>query len=619
MERMGLLRQSLLDFPQRKAVEHARSLGYPEYKGQPTATFWADWREVRGALAKDSHSVVKEPEVPDPVDPKSIKPDDYRWAMIQDTPEGFRAFNDHCWPNEKMPRHIFRLFQAAFTYTCCPNHLQKPCDQPRGRWKRRVIINIGPGFGKSIYVARRWSMWRLACKSRDWRIAIVSETQRIAADWVNEIAEELTSNDLLLAAFGRFQSDKSNSWRPGHALLKVEGASRKVRWNVVGLGWGQQIQGMRLDELVIDDPETPENTITVEDRERGLRRIDYVLENRLEPSGGGVRLIATRIELKDIPGMLSARTWSNGKPMWEHVSFPALIHPDTGEASTAENAVSLWPERFPVETLREKIDGPPERRATFESAFQQNPHPVEAATFDMAWINGDPNDPNPRRGCLDRDRPAGDGADEGEIGYGHWAGERIRCFSLDPSGTAGWWAMVVADVNTHRDSADFKAVIIDIRRGKWTTAQFLTQVDEVCRSYKPKFFIPESNMRADLWNGDNRDFTKLKLEHGFQVVPHFTNQNKRDIEWGVKSLARDFFDGRIRIPYGDEIARRDVAKQLLTEIYEHRGEYKSVDDVLMACWFLKVGWRNLYVTEPEPKVVNGGWADVDWDSEVVGW
>lgn len=511
-------------------------------------------------------------------------------AFLKDTPEAFRAWNDHFFPKQPMPEHMVRVIRRCYDYE-------------RARWRTNIWINIGPGFSKSVYLARRWTIWRLCRPERDWRIGIISESNQLAADWVQEISEILESDIGLITAYGPFRNDQPNTWRTGHAMFKVLGAPTSVRWNVIARGREQQIQGMRLDELVIDDPETPDTILSIEERERVVRRIDYVLENRLEPEIGILRGISTRFEMNDIPGMLTSRTWEDGTPIWEHVSYPALHDPTNPEvASIAPDAVSTWPARFPLALLRKKLEKDP---ITFESAFQQNPRPAGSATFEMEWILGRKADENPRKGCLDFDRVVGAGADEG-----HWPGEKIRCISLDPSGGAGWWALLVADVNSPRDSGDFRAVIVDIRRGKWTTADFLDQVKDVCEASKGagrpvRFFIPESNMRADLWNGDNLDFTRIRLAYDFKVDPHRTDTNKRDIFLGVKSLAVDFLDGRVRIPYGDEHARRDVAPLLIREIHDHPNG--RTDDVLMSLWFLKHRWKNLYLPPRELLPADSGW------------
>jgi hypothetical protein len=516
--------------------------------------------------------------------------------LIRDSPEGFRDFCNYFWPSQQMPRHVFRIVKACF-------------DHQDRKWRSNLILNVGPGFAKSIYFSRRWVIWRL-CQNRDWRIAIVSETAQLANDWVQEIADELVSNIPLINAFGQFFNEQPNTWRTGHGMFKVLGASIKVRWNVIGRGRGQQLQGMRLDEIVVDDPETPDTIMSLEDRERTVKWLDYVLENRLEPETGVLRLIATRFDLRDIPGILIDRTYEDGTPMWQHVSFPALFDPATGSASVESDAESLWPERFPVHVLRNKREKL--TPVLFDPLYQQEPRPEGAATYDMAWIEGSEH----HKGCLDKDRSAGIGAEFfKDDDPRKWAGEKIRVFSLDPSGVAGYWALVVADVCNHRDSSDFKAVIIDIRRGKWTTQQFLDEVGSVCEAFHPRFFIPERNMRADLWNGQNTDFNRLKAMYGFQNQPFFTGANKRDMMWGIESLALDFMDGRIRIPYGDDRTRREIVKPLLTEIYEH--PHGRTDDVLMALWVMKMGWRDLYTAAGPSTVVNGGWEIPDFAR--MGW
>jgi predicted phage terminase large subunit-like protein len=100
---------------------------------------------------------------------------------------------------------------------------------------------------------------------------------------------------------------------------------------------------------------------------------------RPEPPCGSVIMVATRWHADDPAGRLLAHGAEDPEfPQFEVINLPALRDPITGQPSDADDALALWPERFPVKELKS-------RRATSEygwnSLFQGTPRPRGGTVF----------------------------------------------------------------------------------------------------------------------------------------------------------------------------------------------------------------------------------------------
>jgi hypothetical protein len=102
----------------------------------------------------------------------------------------------------------------------------------------------------------------------------------------------------------------------------------------------------------------------------------------------------------------------------------------------------------------------------------------------------------------------------------------------------------------------------------------------------------------------------LEFKDRFRTIKHKTNVNKNDSLYGIQSLAWDFEDKHISLPYGDPDGKRmtdEFGKEAL-----NYPEY-TTDDMLLALWFVKYNWRRLKPTPPDQplrtyKLPKGAWS-----------
>src|SRR5439155_26011182 len=139
------------------------------------------------------------------------------------------------------------------------------------------------------------------CQNRDFRRIIVSQAGELPYQWVGEIASHLTENEQLLQDFGRFRAD--GYWQPGKGALRVEGSTLKRGYNVFARGAMSQIQGLRCDEVVVDDVVAPDDVLTEDRRKKLSWWFHNVIESRPDP-GGRILVIGTRQHPNDPYGEL---------------------------------------------------------------------------------------------------------------------------------------------------------------------------------------------------------------------------------------------------------------------------------------------------------------------------
>jgi len=69
-----------------------------------------------------------------------------------------------------------------------------------------------------------------------------------------------------------------------------------------------------------------------------------------------------------------------------------------------------------------------------------------------------------------------------------------------------------------------------------------------------------------------------------QIIPHSTNRNKLDADFGVQTIAPEYFFGRVRLPGSTLDGSRKKMEPLVSEL----GTWPNgkTDDCVMAHWFL---------------------------------
>lgn len=180
---------------------------------------------------------------------------------------------------------------------------------------------------------------------------------------------------LVVQQGGRLATDGGanvDNWRtPEEGGLSVTGRDGQL----TGKGFGGLLVA---DDLIKNRAEAE----SVASRDKLSESFDQDLFTRSEPPFGSIVVVATRWHEDDQTGRLERERDEHGKPVWEVLNLPALRDPRTGEPSDADDAIALWPERYPVEALRKirRKLGP----YGWWSLYQGRPRPRDGKVFRVA-------------------------------------------------------------------------------------------------------------------------------------------------------------------------------------------------------------------------------------------
>lgn len=515
-------------------------------------------------------------ELPDPRKREELGPE-YR-AMTEYTTQSFVNF--------------FNAFATGGERVAFPEHARSWVDSALAN--RNMMLNVPPRHAKSTIMSVWFPIWLLCC-DRNHQVIIISNTVSLAKIFTNEIAYNLSYNQELIRAFGRFKPELVDwPWRPNSGELLIEGRSRETKSGALSIqvrGSGQQIFGMEATWVIVDD--CTDAQISRSETQR-LELEDWLHQqvlSRLEPGGHAV-VIGQRVHPRDIYGSLEAevrtRGPNTGQRVWNVERYPAVRDWDTNEV--------LWPDKWTMDELMEvydRIGG----YATFECMYQQNPLAEGEALVRPEWIEGSDTHP----GCVDRDRSWGVGIPRGVLPI-------VRVLSIDPSPTR-YNALIVADLFFNRN--EFYCHVIEIVRGKMQMRDLIAEMDRLVDQYAPMDYLVFEQSGFSRWLFEDPFFERIKSKA--RIIGHNTYaKGKGDPEMGVWALAGDFEFGRISLPYED--AESKAQSRLLTEealIYP----FGETDDVLMALWFMKFNYKKLIPTRDLPTNIRG--ADLEKDS--WGW
>jgi len=254
---------------------------------------------------------------------------------------------------------------------------------------KRLIINIPPGYTKSMMVSIMWPCW-------EW--ATINPGQK----WVFCSYAALLSSYMSIKRRDLISSEwYQNNW---NLPLKADYNRQADFMNDVGgmmfsSSTGGALTGMGGNRLVIDDPTNPQEAISDAARE-GVNDWFYntFLSRLRDMKNGTITLIQQRLNQNDLTGFLTGIDNSeldgylhegNG---WTLVRVPLIseqteeiISPLTGELiHEYREGELLWPEREGLAQIEEKRRDP----YVFEAQYQQRPSSKFGAIFQRDWLDG---------------------------------------------------------------------------------------------------------------------------------------------------------------------------------------------------------------------------------------
>ena len=217
----------------------------------------------------------------------------------------------------------------------------KLLDVAEGRIKR-LMVSMPPRHGKSMLTSQYFPAWYLG-RHPERRIILASYEADFARSW------------------GRKARDVIDEW--GEEVFGVTtraDSSAADRWDLAGhtggmvtAGVGGPITGKGANIFLIDDPvKGPQEARSLTEQEKAWDWFKSVAYTRLEPDGA-IILIMTRWNQNDLAGKLLEKAHHDGEA-WETIRLPAIAEAD--DQLGRKPGEALWPERFPIDRLRQIRD-----------------------------------------------------------------------------------------------------------------------------------------------------------------------------------------------------------------------------------------------------------------------
>jgi len=462
----------------------------------------------------------------------------------------------------------------------------------------RILLNIPPNHAKSMTITVDYVTWML-CQNPNFRILIVSQTQRLAADFLYAIKQRLTHpmyEDLQAAyAAGVGFNTKSASWQATRVTFGDElRESSEKDPNIEAVGIGGQIYGKRADMIIVDDAVTLSNA---NDFERQIKWLNQDVRSRLNPTGKLI-IVGTRVSAIDLYRELrNEDRYPGGIVPWTYLAMPALLetnedpakwetlwpytdvpfdgqteedkHPETG-LYPRWNGQNLWNERQQMDT------------STWALVYQQQDI-SDDAIFDPVCV----------RGSIDGMRKSGP-LTPGHPGHPKSINGFVTVCGLDPA-MVGDTAVVCYAI----DRTTYKRYIVDtIKITRPTPAQIRQIIFDWTVTYAPSEWIVEKNAFQAFLTQDE-GIRQYLANRGVRLREHHTGNNKWDSGFGVASMSTLFGtkqedgkhhrDNLIHLPSDQTENVKSLIEQLVTWSPTTKGK----TDMVMALWFCEIRAREI--------------------------
>lgn len=250
---------------------------------------------------------------------------------------------------------------------------------------RLTAIEIFRGGGKSV-IANLCDSLRRICHGLDPYLIIASDTFGQAGAQLEDIKDELASNEKIKADFGALKPDRG-LWREVELIQRPDG---RVTWRegqivttnnvrVDAIGRGGKMRGRRHGPqrptcFKGDDLDNDENVVTKEQRDKAWNWVMSAVIPAMDPKRGEVTIIGTTIHFDAVITRASRKTDEEGRRLFTSIKFTAMRRGPDGEW------VSNWPERFSVERLlrTRTLLGP----TKFGAEYMGDPRDPETQIFD---------------------------------------------------------------------------------------------------------------------------------------------------------------------------------------------------------------------------------------------
>ena len=478
-----------------------------------------------------------------------------------------------------------------------PGWLHPSMKYEKGAANNRILINIPPNHAKSITVTVDYVTWKIV-QNPNFRVLIVSQTQKLASDFLYAIKQRLTApmyeglHQAYAAGVG-FNS-KSATWTATRVTFGNElRESSEKDPNLEAVGIGGQIYGKRADMIIVDDAVTLKNA---NEFEKQIRWLTQDVRSRLNPTGKLI-VIGTRVASVDLYKELrNPDRYPGGIVPWTYLAMPALLQAD----EDPEKWETLWPasdQPFDGQTEEDKDDYGLYPRWNGRNLFNER-QAMDGVTWALVYQQQDVSDdaifdPVCVRGSIDGMRKSGIINADAPGHPKDLHNYTIVC-GLDPAIVGDTAAICYAvDRNSHK-----RYVLDAIKITRPSPQAIRDLITDWTQIYKPAEWIVEKNAFQAFLTQDEgiRQFLNTR---GIYMREHTTGSNKWDAGFGVASMSTLFgtkqADGKhhrdnlIHLPSDQTENVKALIEQLITWSPTTKGK----TDMVMALWFCEIRAREM--------------------------
>jgi len=423
----------------------------------------------------------------------------------------------------------------------------------------RILIFAPPEHGKTALISNLFPAWWFGLHPEQL-IGIVKREKVESEKSTQVVRSRIFENPYSKLVFqnirpatGRMKVDRQDAFR-------IEGAaSDHSQYSMQAFSYATVKSGVRFHVLIVDDILDIENTRSESQRQAVIEKWFQVIENRVLP-GGKIIFLTNAHHPRDLAHHLAKN------PLW-HVIRTSAVTSASGDWE--KDGVPLWPERWPIERLKEKLTliGP----IAFACKFLNKAIDESTQRFKEAWIAR----------CLKN------GLNREFLYESQLPGIRI---GIDIS--TGEAEDLTAFFVMRNEGK--QRLLIWLESGRFTGPEIIEKMNDFNRRYGNPIFYPESNAAQAFIEQFGRHLSGLNVSK-FTT----TGQNKWDESWGVESIAVELYNGYWILPSKGWTPNEDLhdlnglhpeLKALVDDMLCYRPN-EHTPDRLMAMWIAREATR----------------------------
>lgn len=458
---------------------------------------------------------------------------------------------------------------------------------------RKIAVAAPRGHTKSTCFTVNYSLGRIA-EDHNVRILIVTNAEVQGQAFLREITSHIERNQTYVDYAGQLRPNATDDnpirWTNREIIITRDKIDLKDP-TISTVGVGGTILAKRADEIICDDILSPENTRTVEQRQKLKEWFYQVLLPVLRP-GGRIIFVGTVWHPQDLlHEILADSSWDYRKKFQAVIKWPTNMDlwqewyqlrmggtPESTDASIAffmanrerlaEGMEILWKEFGFLELYKIWRSN----RVAFEKAYQNNIVSREDQKFKEEWLErAKARGANLRlvRGLTDDMRKE----------------FKVLTGGIDLAASEEEQADDNAMLSLGLRRLDDMVQLVGLDRGKFSPKEWRKTIAERGASFKHDRIIVESN-------GYQVALKRDLAEANLPIVAFTTGGEKLDPFIGVEAMAILFENDRIILPY-DQTDPTTIAlvDQLVDELRAFPAGHTG--DSAMAMWFAFTALRDL--------------------------